>query len=343
MPDYYDGTKLLSLLDRNKKKPEIFISTTNRSAGKTTYFNRLLINRFKNKGEKFVLLYRYNYEMENCAEKFFNSVKELFFPADEMTDQSIGKGLFYRLILNNQHCGYAVSLNRAEQVKKMSHLFSDVSTILFDEFQTETNIYVPNEIEKFISIHYSIARGGGEQSRYVPVYLISNLISMINPYYAALKIPKLPKSTKYYRGNGFVLEQGFNQSAAKAQETSSFNRAFGNIRYIKANLDKLYMNDNYSFISKISGPSRMIRAFKFKGEYFQLRSSINNDEIYFINAYDETFKDTISVLPEEHDDNTKLDIGLSSLAYTLRIAYANGAVKFDNLKSKDCFLNFIDL
>lgn len=43
---YYDGTKLLSLKDINGNLPEIYICTSNRSAGKTTYFNRLCVNLF---------------------------------------------------------------------------------------------------------------------------------------------------------------------------------------------------------------------------------------------------------------------------------------------------------
>ncbi len=38
---YYDGKKLLSIKDLNGEKPEIFICTSNRSAGKTTYFERI--------------------------------------------------------------------------------------------------------------------------------------------------------------------------------------------------------------------------------------------------------------------------------------------------------------
>ena len=45
---YYDGTKLLSLNDLNGKRPEIYIVTTNRTGGKTTYFGRMFINRFLN-------------------------------------------------------------------------------------------------------------------------------------------------------------------------------------------------------------------------------------------------------------------------------------------------------
>ena len=53
---YYDGTKLLSLSDVNGNKPELYFAVGNRSGGKTTYFNRLLVNRFKKRGEKFLLL-----------------------------------------------------------------------------------------------------------------------------------------------------------------------------------------------------------------------------------------------------------------------------------------------
>ena len=59
--NYYDGTKLLSMKDLNGKTPELYLCTTNRTGGKTTYFGRLVVNRFIKHGKKFALLYRYNY------------------------------------------------------------------------------------------------------------------------------------------------------------------------------------------------------------------------------------------------------------------------------------------
>ena len=35
-PTFYDGTKLLSLTDINREKPELYMCTTNRTGGKTT-------------------------------------------------------------------------------------------------------------------------------------------------------------------------------------------------------------------------------------------------------------------------------------------------------------------
>ena len=59
---YYDGTKLLSLQDINGNRPELYMCTTNRTGGKTTYFSKYLVNKFLKKNEKFVLIYRFNYE-----------------------------------------------------------------------------------------------------------------------------------------------------------------------------------------------------------------------------------------------------------------------------------------
>ena len=74
-------------------------------------------------------------------------------------------------------------------LNKQSYMrIEDVDVILFDEFQSESDNYCPNEVEKFISIHTSIARGQGKMTRYVPVFMISNPVSLINPYYSALHI-----------------------------------------------------------------------------------------------------------------------------------------------------------
>jgi hypothetical protein len=211
---YYDGTKLLSMLDINGNKPEIYMCTTNRTGGKTTYFGRLCVNRFLDKNEKFGLLYRYNYELDDVVDKFYKDLGSLFFKEHEMTSKRRASGIFHELFLDDKSCGYALSLNSADQIKKYSHLFSDIMRMIFDEFQSETNHYCNDEVKKLLSVHTSIARGQGEQVRYVPVYMLSNPVSIINPYYVEMGISaRLKDDTKFLRGDGFVLEQGFISSA----------------------------------------------------------------------------------------------------------------------------------
>ena len=120
--------------------------------------------------------------------------------------------------------------------------------MIFDEFQSESNTYIPNEIQKFISIHTSIARGQGKQYRYVPVYMLSNTVSILNPYYVELGITKRIKSdTKFLRGEGFVVEQGYVDSAAKAQMEGAFNRAFSTNKYVEYSTQNVYLNDNTAY------------------------------------------------------------------------------------------------
>lgn len=87
--------------------------------------------------------------------------------------------------------------------------------------------------------------------------MISNAVTLLNPYYAALDITdRLISDVKFLRGDGFVLEQGYNESASKLQENSLFNRAFTKSNYVAYASQNVYLNDNHAFIEKMRGQSR---------------------------------------------------------------------------------------
>ena len=339
---YYDGTKLLSMKDINGLTPEIFITTTNRSAGKTTYFNRMLVNRYKKQGKKFILLYRFNYELVNCADKFFKEVGKLFFKGDEMTDIRRANGIYTELFLNEKSCGYCISLNYADQLKKFSHLLADADCILFDEFQSETNHYVPNEVSKFMSLHTSIARGGGEQVRYLPVYMISNAVSIINPYYMSLGIAdRLHTDTNYLKGDGFVLEQGFYQNVAEMQTGSAFNRAFKNEQYLQYAAQNVYLNDNLNLIDKMQGVSTYVVTIKSNGNFYGVRRFSDSGLFYIDNRADETYPDKIVPNAMEQDCGYML-LGRSNiLIASLRMAFEKGYIRFRNQECKSVFFDLM--
>lgn len=75
---------------------------------------------------------------------------------------------------------------------------NDAQRMLFDEFQSETNHYASNELNKLISVHTSLARGEGEQCRYLPIFMLSNNVSLLNPYFVALGVStRLRESTNF--------------------------------------------------------------------------------------------------------------------------------------------------
>lgn len=336
---YYDGTKLLSMLDLDGNKPEIYMCTTNRTGGKTTYFGRLVVNRFLESGSKFALLYRYNYELDDCADKFFKDLEGLFFQGKEMRSERRASGIFHELFLDDVSCGYAISLNSADQLKKYSHLFSDVDRIIFDEFQSEQNKYCSGEIKKFLSVHTSIARGQGKQVRYVPVYMLSNAVSIINPYYVEMDIcNRLRKDTKFLRGHGFVLEQGYVDSASRAQLESGFNKAFASNDYVAYSSQNVYLNDNTAFIEKPSGNSKYIGTIKYLGTNYGIREYATEGIIYCDTSYDETYPFKVSVTTDDHQINYVMLKRNDMFLGNLRYFFEHGCFRFKDLRCKEAVL-----
>lgn len=336
---YYDGTKLLSMLDLNGNKPEIYMVTTNRTGGKTTYFGRLCVNRFIDKGEKFGLIYRYNYELDDVVDKFYKDIGSLFFPNRVMTSKRRASGIFHELFLDEISCGYAFSLNSADQIKKYSHLFSDVQRMIFDEFQSETNHYCTDEVKKLLSIHTSVARGQGEQVRYVPVYMLSNPVSIINPYYVELGISeRLKDETKFLKGDGFILEQGYVDSASIAQKESSFNRAFARNSYVAYSSECVYLNDNKAFLEKPVGKSRYLATLRYKGTDFAVREYTETGVIYCDDKPDTTFKSKLVVTTDDHEVNYVMLKRNDLFLANLRFFFEKGCFRFKDLRCKEAVL-----
>ena len=346
---FYDGSKLLSLKDINKQQPEIFISTSNRSAGKTTYFGKKLVKDFLKHSKKFILLYRYAYEITGVADKFFSDIRGLFFPNFIMTAEAREKDTFTELFIeeigkedSKRPCGYAIALNKADNIKKCSHLLSDASIILFDEFQTESGLYASNEVQKLQSIHTSLARGSGKQVKYLPIIMISNFVSLLNPYYTALHISeRLQADTNYLRGVGWVLEQGFNDSASQAQKESAFNRAFGDTSYNKFSAEKFYLNDNKSFVKKMTGRNSYIMTLKYDNEFFGLRLYPDSNILYLSTSADMTSPKKYACRLEDMDEETTLVSTIPLYTQRLRDAFNGGQFRFQNLTCKSALFAVI--
>ena len=326
-------------MDLNGEKPEIYICTSNRNGGKTTYFSRLCVNRFLDKGEKFCLIYRFNYELDDCANKFFKDIKGLFFEDYNMKSERRASGIFHELFINDMPCGYAISLNSADQLKKYAHLLSDVARMLFDEFQSETNHYCSDEVKKLISVHTSIARGQGKQIRYVPVYMVGNPVSIINPYYVELGISsRLRDDTKFLKGIGYVMEQGFVEAASKAQKESAFNRAFANNDYIAYSAENVYLNDSKSFIELPVGRSRYLATLKYEGSEYAIREYPEEGIIYCDNKPDKTFKTKLTVTTKDHNINYVMLKRNDFFIMNMRFFFEKGCFRFRDLKCKEAVL-----
>lgn len=341
MSDFYNGCKLLSMRDLNGNKPEIFMCEGNRTAGKTFYFKRLLLRKFLKYGEKFLLLFRYVYEMDGCADAFFKDLEEVTWPGHKMTSDWAIKGICQNLYFDDKHCGYALAMNNPDVLKKKSSMFVDVGSIFMDEFQSESNKYVPGEIGKFQSIHTSIARGGGKHSRYVPVYMASNGVTTMNPYFTAFGINKrLREDTKFMRGNGWVLERTFNEDAANAILDSAFAAAFAGDVHMEYATGQKYLLDNSNFIAFLRGDKTPMCNVLYNGDTLGIWK-MEGESIYLVShQHDPGLKTVLSMKLKDHNE-TSTFIRAKNYIRVLADMFNAGRVFFEDAYCKDAFLETI--
>lgn len=348
---YYDGTKLLSMQDINGKRPAIYISTSNRSAGKTTYYNSYILRQYVKTGAKFAILKRFVDDVPNTATNFFGALNvpakispgiARLYQGHEMEQTGKRGDAYNTLSYDGSECGYVLCLNRANKIKQASNQLSDVQTILFDEFIPETRQYVSDEINKFLSIITSIARGGGQQQRYIRIILISNYVTLLNPYYEALGISdKLKPEMKYMRGDGFVVEQVVNESAKAAVENNPAIRAFkGGSSYTDYLTGGQYLLDNSALISRLTGDSTYICTIDYSGRKYGLK--LMKDGILYVDTSpDSTCKVVVHTNRESLRENEYLGRYFPDLIHDIKEHFDTGKIRFQTLMCREALNDLI--
>jgi len=341
---YYNPKKILNMKDLEGNEPSIYIVTTNRSAGKTTSFLKKALEDFKKYKRQLVLLYRYNYELNACSDIFKDVLRLYPDLGEDMKGLPHARGLYYEMFLDDETFGYAVSLSNPDALKKYSPIFAEVGQIIFDEFQSETGKYLPKEVEKFQSVYLTIARGGGKQSRNVKVYMLGNMVTIMNPYFINLGIHKrLRAETNFMRGNGWCAEFGFNESASKAIKENGFFKAFSKEDYMSYSTEKVYLHDADIFIEKPKGRAKYICSIQHDGTLYGIREYFDEGIVYVSRKPDTSCKQVIAFKASDHNQTTIMLNHYSYLWKNIRDAFNNGYLRFDDMKAKSAIFDILSV
>lgn len=341
---YYSCHYLLTLKDENGKLPEIYISDGNRTAGKTVSWKKHMTdNYFKEKSDinQFMMVFRNKYEMYGSSEAYIGDIGRLFYPGHEMTEKKIAEGMCVQYFMDGEPCGFGVSLSMANKYKRMSSLFVRVKHMFFDEYQDDGGRYLNGEVGLLMNLHTTVARGDGKQTRRVPLYMASNTVSTLNPYYDALGINKRLKSdTKILRGDGWVYERTYNESAMKAFQDSAFNNAFKDNYYFNHASENVYLNDNMALIEKPTGKSKYECSVKYNGLWYSIRKY---ESLMFVDeGADLSYPIRICFNVNDVTDDRVVMVGRSNFeVIRLREWFNTGRMRFKNLKCKNMALDLL--
>lgn len=257
--EHYDNTQLVNALDADGLQPAFRIVCSRlRGPGKTYSFSKLLYTNFLEKGEKFILLTRNQGDLGDVASGIFDGYLQMEHPEVNMYEKIAMKGVFSKVYSETgtgdnketSECGYVVPIRAADQIKKISSLFYDAASFYFDEFQPMNNsTYLKDELGLVYNIYKSIARGEGHATRYMPIYMASNTITLGNPYFEGLGLNgAIQSNTRFYRGHGVVFENCEVEGLAEEHANSPIDRAM--TPYLKRRGNNMWINDNNSLVCK---------------------------------------------------------------------------------------------
>ena len=172
--------------------------------------------------------------------------------------------------------------------------------------------------------------------------MLSNTVSIINPYYTELGIAeRLKHDTKFLRGDGYVLEQGYVESAAQSLKKSAFNRAFSRNQYLAYASENIYLNDNTAFIEKPTGRNKYLCTLRYKQCDYGIREYPDSGIIYASNRADINNPNRISVTTDDHNINYVMLRSNQLFINNLRYYFEKGCFRFQDLKCKEALIRAI--
>ena len=189
---------------------------------------------------------------------------------------------------------------KSDLFKRIGKTLFEADVMYFDEFQpTKDGEYLPNEVKDFWIIYETVARGhdpddttnDGGDSRYIPVILCSNTISIDNPYYYYTNLAgNIDSNTKIYRGNRVVYERCTVEGLADKRKEAPINVALA--RLIEEEANNTYVNDDHSLVAKPDqkwGRALYLATLDFGNESYALFEYPNKNLYYLCRKVDPNF------------------------------------------------------
>lgn len=338
--EYWSPHPLIDMKDINGNDPVLFLVDGNRTSGKTFGSKDFILENFLKKNEQFIWLKRFGKQLNNEVNNFYKDLNEIKYTGQMRSKVELEDSI-EKFYYNEKLCGFCVAINSADNIKSKSSLFSDVTWMILDEFQSETTKYCTDEVSKLISIYTSIARGKGSYMRPVKVLLVSNSVSPMNPYYYELEIaPRLKNDTKFLKGDGFVLQRYMNKSAALTLKTQGLGYVFKNNRYnTYASGDGYYIDDS-AFLDKPSCPGKPYALLRYNN---QLYGFWDHTYYYYIShKYDPATKLKYGVTATDHGVDYFYARDKSDMLYkVLMESFSKGLLRFQDLDCKNVFYKFL--
>lgn len=302
-----------------------------RGHGKTYDTTRLVIKTsLKSKKISFVVLVRYKEDYKAIKDCWWEIVEHLF---PEYTFCSVGKIIYAQNELEKFAIGEFVCLTEYVRAKKVPR--PHVKYIVFDECLNEENDYLPKEITKFQSVCDSIIRNRND----VRVILISNTISVINPYFDYFGITRLEK--RFTKGeHNSIVEFTDAEEFIEYRKQTKFGASIKDTEYGNFAIKGEFILDDYTnVIPKPPNTYHYLYDIVLDGE--RMSVGMVNNLLYFSSSKDLNKKAfTPYVEDAKHYNALYCEKTFRNFAH-IKKYFLNNLVMYESLKIKNIIILFI--
>lgn len=349
---WYDNSRLVNAKDEDGDRPQLFFSVSDeRGPGKTFSFVKMFWQMFFNDGHKFGLIVRQSGRLGSVAHGMFKPYFRKFLPGAFLWEKTKQKGVYSEIWATipgegdepsyDKHCGYVLPLNLADKVKMASGEFTDIHHLLFDEFQPrKSSSYLPTEVQDLVDIIESLDRGE-DGVRYVPVYLVSNSNSKVNPYYIHFgMVHRIRDDSKFVRGCSWVYQKVVNKQIQEMRINSPLGKLMK--RAGSHYEDSSYSGDSNAGISKPDpawGKSTYLGTIWVGDQAYAIRTFDECGIMYIDRRIDSTCTQTFRVTKE--DDPTRKLLRSTRAGQWVRHYTAEGRVRYNDLITKAMAMEYL--
>lgn len=320
--------------------PETFMAMSNRGGGKTYPFTKALMLAAMKYDFKIGLLCRTKNQLGKYWNGVFGGVLDDIWGEWKCTEKICSK-LYSEVVMECEDerkiVGYVLPLNSAYQLKNHSSLIKDTDVLFMDEFQSPDS--VPDEMDKYDTMHITIARGSDDGVdygvRYLPTIMASNSLSITNKYMAFFDLmSKIQSNTKLYRGEGISLLRFKNEVVAGNQMRTAYYRSKIKTAQSASDIDNAWLNDNNACIGKPEGQSYYVATVIDGGIRYGVHHYYESGMYYVGRNVDGSCRNVYVLQP-----GGELNVSVIKTGYVfdmLRNAYSRGLCMFSDQSLKSC-------